>query len=87
MSGYTGLSNLEVMEEAVRYNQFLLDLILPSEIERRRVLDFGAGTGTFAQKLLAKGADIACVEPDPQLRAALPAAVDAKELRNTSVDL
>jgi SAM-dependent methyltransferase len=92
MSGYTGIANLEVMEEAVRYNRFLLDMILPLALERRRVLDFGAGTGTFACKLLAEGADICCVEPDPRLRLALQRKIpqtygDLAELASESIDL
>ena len=62
MSSY----NLEVMEEAERYNRFLLDLVLPLA-RGKRVLDFGAGSGTFARHLIAVGVDVTCVEPDPQL--------------------
>ena len=92
MSGYSGIANLEIMEEAVRYNRFLLDLILPLALDRRHVLDFGAGSGTFACKLLAQGADIACVEPDPGLRLALQRKMlraygDIAEVASESVDL
>jgi SAM-dependent methyltransferase len=73
MSGYAGIANLEVMEEAVRYNGFLLGLIEP----RGRVLDFGAGSGTFARKLAARGVDVTCIEPDSGLRREL----EAKGLR------
>ena len=70
MSGYTGIANLEIMEDAVRYNRFLLELVLPL-VPGKRLLDFGAGTGTFARRLAAEGADVVCVEADPQLRAEL----------------
>jgi SAM-dependent methyltransferase len=80
----SGGANLEVMEQAVRYNRFLLDLIQP----RGRVLDFGAGTGTFARPLAASGIDIVCVEPDPQegLKG-LRVYRDASELAPDSIDL
>jgi SAM-dependent methyltransferase len=74
MSDYAGISNLEVMEEAVRYNDFLFGLIHSLLRPGDRVLDFGAGTGTFARRLQAAGAAPSCVEPDEQLRARLQAA-------------
>ena len=63
MSSY----NLEAMEQAERYNRFLLGLVLP-HARGRCVLDFGAGSGTFARKLRAENVDVRCVEPDPALR-------------------
>src|SRR4051794_16289131 len=43
----------------------------------RRVLDLGAGTGKLSATLVAAGADVTAVEPDPamltELRRALPA--------------
>lgn len=91
MTHYPGTANLEVMEEAVRYNRFLLDLVLP-RAHGKRVLDFGAGTGTFAAQLAAQGVDVHCVEPDAQLRAALErrhlAAIPRTEdLPSESVDM
>jgi SAM-dependent methyltransferase len=62
MSAY----NLEAMEEAERYNRFLLGLVLPLA-RGKRVLDFGAGSGTFARRLIAEGVDVTCVEPDAEL--------------------
>jgi len=84
--------NLEVMEEAVRYNRFLLGLVQPLAAAGRRVLDFGAGSGTFAQPLRAQGADVVCVEPDPQLRLrlaekSLRVVTDLREVEGGSIDL
>ena len=70
---YSGTSNLEVMEQAVRYNRFLLDLVRATVAGRRAVLDFGAGSGTFARALLADGVAPLCVEPDAGLQATLRA--------------
>ena len=88
MSAYTGAANLEAMEEAVRYNHFLLSLIEPSGC----VLDFGAGSGTFARQLAARGVDVVCIEPDPGLRRelerqALQADADLTQIPRDSVDL
>jgi SAM-dependent methyltransferase len=88
VSAYTGTANLEAMEEAVRYNRFLLGLIEPAG----RVLDFGAGGGTFASQLAAQGADVLCVEPDAGLRKSLEgkrlrAHAEVKEVAAESIDL
>src|SRR5207245_11612579 len=34
---------------------------------RSRMLDFGAGTGTFAKLLRTKGIEVVCVDPDMRL--------------------
>jgi SAM-dependent methyltransferase len=88
MSAYAGSANLEAMEEAVRYNRFLLGLIEPAG----RVLDFGAGSGTFARALAARGVDLLCVEPDAALRGdlegkGLKALPDTQAVPDRSVDL
>lgn len=68
----TGVTNLESMAAARRYNAFLLDQLacLPSA---GRVLDVGAGTGTFAAALVQQGYDVCCIEPDPVLAQRLQA--------------
>lgn len=69
---YTGCDNLEVMAEAVNYNRFLVDCV-----ERHvsspsvRVLDFGAGAGTYADMLGERGITPDCLEPDPDLQRVL----------------
>jgi len=64
---YTGLDVLEALENATNYNALLLDLILRSADGRRRMLDFGAGLGTFSRLLRKKELEVACVEPDAYL--------------------
>jgi len=64
---YTGVDNLEVMEEAINYNAYLVDLVVHQLAERRNVLDFGAGTGYFAARIRERGVAVTCVEPDRTL--------------------
>ena len=62
----------------------------------RRVLDLGAGTGKLTATLVAVGADVVAVEPDPAMRAelrvalpgvdALPGSAESIPLPNGSVD-
>lgn len=70
---YTGVENLEVMREAVRYNAWLVDLVRSHAPAGGRVLDFGAGSGTFSVPLLRAGLNLTCLEPDRGLREMLPA--------------
>jgi SAM-dependent methyltransferase len=58
------------MAEADNYNDWLLARALP--FLGRRVLDFGAGLGTFTTALAAQ-AEVVAVEPDPELAATLRA--------------
>lgn len=69
MTAYTGVQNLEAMEEAHNYYAFLTDLVEQGGGAARSALDFGAGTGTMARALTARGWSVGCVEPDPDLRA------------------
>lgn len=64
---YSGRDNLEVMEEAINYNKFLLDLILLSAEKNDLLVDFGAGNGAFSFPLSAIGYRVICVETDPVL--------------------
>jgi SAM-dependent methyltransferase len=61
---YTGVDVLETLDRATNYNSLLLDLILESSGDCCRMLDFGAGIGTFAKLLRNRGVDVVCVEPD-----------------------
>lgn len=61
---YTGTANLEAMTGADNYNAFLLNLVRARIRPGQRVLDFGAGIGTFAKALRPDGCEPLCVEPD-----------------------
>ncbi len=69
---YTGTDNLEVMTEAVNYNRYLLDCV-EREISApgQSVLDFGAGSGTYADMLAERGITPDCLEPDGDLQTVL----------------
>ena len=58
---YSGRDNLEVMREAKNYNAFLSKLVENHCAGWDRVVDFGAGIGTFSNSL---GNRVVCVEPD-----------------------
>lgn len=73
MTTYTGTDNLEVMAEAVNYNRFLIDQIAALAAPGDRILDFGAGIGTFALALAGKGHGVDCLEPDAAQAARLTA--------------
>lgn len=69
---YTGCDNLEVMADAVNYNRFLVDCI-DKHVESSdvRVLDFGAGSGTYADMLADRHITPDCLEPDKALQTVL----------------
>jgi 2-polyprenyl-3-methyl-5-hydroxy-6-metoxy-1,4-benzoquinol methylase len=64
MTKYSGRDNLEVMKCALNYNSFLFNLIKKNISEKQKVLDFGAGIGTFAKLICKFAPDIICIEPD-----------------------
>jgi len=72
-AGYTGSENLEVMREAVNYNRMLIELVQAHARQGDRVLDFGAGVGTFALPMRRDGYAVECVELDDAQRIALAA--------------
>lgn len=88
---YTGVDNLEVMREAENYNRYLLRLVGAHATHGQRVLDFGAGSGTFAGPCRALGIDVTALEPDDRLQdmlaaAGIPATTDAETLPDASFD-
>jgi SAM-dependent methyltransferase len=68
---YTGVDNLEIMEEALNYNTFLQELVMAWARPDGTLIDFGAGTGILARPLKGAGYNVSCVERDPSLRARL----------------
>jgi SAM-dependent methyltransferase len=68
---YSGRDNLAVMRQARRYNAFLIGLLERFLGGGGRILDFGAGEGTFAQPLRERGYQILCLENDGELIAHL----------------
>lgn len=89
---YSGIENLEVMREAKNYNRFLLSLITRRMRPDDKIMDFGAGVGTFALPLRQRDADIVCIEPDPRLNthlreSGLRTHVSLREIADSSVDL
>lgn len=69
--GYTGRDNLEVMQEAENYNRWLCDLVTGNAPRGEPLIDFGAGSGTFAREVQERGFTVQCVEPDQVLRDSL----------------
>jgi SAM-dependent methyltransferase len=70
---YTGVANLEAMEEARNYNSFLIDSLLEYTRPSELIVDFGAGIGTFSKALVKRGLRVVAVEPDNGMRAAMAA--------------
>ena len=66
---YSGLENLEIMKEAVNCNRFLRGLVAKHATGRSKILDFGAGIGTFSGSVPVE--QISCVEPDQESRRTL----------------
>ena len=88
---YSGVENLEVMREAKNYNDFLFALVQQNAGQAKRIVDFGAGTGTFTERVAALGVDVTAVEPDERLRTLLSAsgltvAADVASLPDRSFD-
>ena len=59
---------IEVMDAAVRYNDYLTQILHTWSKGMESVLDFGAGNGRFAAALHERGVTVHAIEPDPVLR-------------------
>jgi SAM-dependent methyltransferase len=70
---YSGVDNLGLMAEAVNYNQYLINLIKAYAGSTKTLVDFGAGTGTFARSMSEQGYQVVCIEPDASMRSSLMA--------------
>ena len=94
MSGaieYTGRDNLEVMAQARNYNRYLVEQVLAVSQPGQRVVDFGAGAGTFSRPVAEGQREVVCVETDPTLCQTLAQAghtvvQDIEALEDASVD-
>ena len=89
---YGGRRVLEAMHAAIRYETAVFDLAARS-VPRTpaRILDFGAGEGSFAKKFRAAGYLVDCIEPDHALQIELRALggsifADASEAPDAAYD-
>jgi SAM-dependent methyltransferase len=71
---YRGHDILDLLKEARNYNRWLTDQVIAAKPPgAAKITDLGAGRGTFAEMLRARGLEIDCVEPDPENQASLRA--------------
>jgi SAM-dependent methyltransferase len=69
---YRGHYLLDLLKDARNYNRWLIDqLIAAKPTPAAKIADLGAGQGTFAELLRARGLAIDCVEPDQENQAIL----------------
>ena len=71
MTSYGGLDNLEVLDAAAVNYQAFFRVLLKSHIPNGcsiSVLDFGAGTGTYARMIADSGCEVICAELDELMR-------------------
>jgi SAM-dependent methyltransferase len=60
---YSGHDNLQLMSFAVNYNRAIVGGIL-KEVNKGRIIDFGAGDGHFAEKMSEFHLNPVCIEPE-----------------------
>lgn len=66
---YAGEDNLDVMEEAFNYNNYIVDMLVSEVNQAQKIVDFGAGKGTFAEELeLRLHKEIMAIEPAENLQ-------------------
>lgn len=82
------------MAEATNYNNYLISIIERAlkDPVKKKILDFGAGSGTYADMLFEKGLIPHCLEPDKALQGKLRdkgyrIVNDIKHLKPESYDL
>lgn len=62
---YKGTETLKIMSHARNYNNTVVELALSNlGVKSGKILDFGAGIGTYSTILKSKGFDVTCVEID-----------------------
>tara|TARA_B100000519_G_scaffold201437_1_gene216968 strand:+ start:1398 stop:2090 length:693 start_codon:yes stop_codon:yes gene_type:complete len=88
---YTGKDNLDVMSFAKNYNNFLTTLVENHAPDDGILLDFGAGTGFFAERVSRKERKLLCIEPDKHQadevrKKGFDAFASCKELSDETVD-
>src|SRR6185503_7990967 len=55
------------LKEARNYNRWLVDQVVAAKpSQAARIVDLGAGRGTFAEMLQDRGWEVTCVEPDSE---------------------
>jgi SAM-dependent methyltransferase len=69
---FRGHDILDLLREARNYNRWLTNKIIAGKpLRAAKIADLGAGRGTLAEMLRARGLGISCVEPDPENQAVL----------------
>ena len=64
---YRGHDILDLLKAARNYNGWLTDLVIAAKPEgATKIVEVGAGRGTVAEMLRARGLEIDCIEPDPE---------------------
>lgn len=64
---YEGVEYMQIFASMKNYNNFLTKELLRFLAEDNNALDFGAGTGEFADRLQKHRKGVDCIEPDPVL--------------------
>jgi 2-polyprenyl-3-methyl-5-hydroxy-6-metoxy-1,4-benzoquinol methylase len=89
---YSGTETLEIMANAKKYNAFLEKLVVKYIPDSgSKILDIGAGIGTFAQKISRKGYTVHCIEPDSEQskqieKTGLPVNASIEDIADSSTD-
>jgi predicted SAM-dependent methyltransferase len=88
---YSGTETLEIMANAKQYNAFLERLVVKYIPNTGKILDIGAGIGTFAQKISLKGYNVHCIEPDYEQskqieKMGMPVSASVEDIDDNSVD-